>query len=348
MSGDTADFGGFRGISRANVQNGPSLSSPSTVHSSMFTVQRSEIPPVHQPDLVAVQRHDLAAVQGPEVFPVQPDPPRQLERSLTVQPLSDLAGSRTENTAVQSSHCVCSKELELWYQFVGLCGISEASSSGMLVVSCHDVSAFVTSYRFLSAKDTRALAERHALGTRGSSRQDLHRDALRNHKCNVACPALEILYINEDGLPEPGAIRSFELNQYFQFLRCGPRDDLSRFSHRNYVICHTDTVSRFVSMYNPLTVKHLRALTQQLFTLQTIVETSSRAVQCAPNTAPYNNKTLERKSESNWLHKGRRPTVCSILKTGVGKVTEHWDPPDTLLNNSKYRQEVPGMPGGPL
>ncbi|KAJ7691516.1 hypothetical protein B0H16DRAFT_1707497 [Mycena metata] len=239
---------------------------PSTVHDncSSSIVQCSEIPDVQRPDLMTEQQ-GLSAVAGPDMF-VPPN-----------------SGGPAET--VPSMPSVASHELELWYQFVGLSATAAASSVN-LVVSCDNISAFVKSFRFLSVKDTRTLAEGHGLGTRVSSRQNLHRDALRTHHCGASCPglqlymvfrkltqkrrlnpnipslppALEILYINEDGLPEPGAIRSFELNKYFQFLRCGPQDDLSRFSRRNYIICHTDAVSRFVSMYNALTVKHLRAL----------------------------------------------------------------------------------------
>ncbi|KAJ7771530.1 hypothetical protein B0H16DRAFT_1685514 [Mycena metata] len=201
---------------------------PSTVHDncSSSIVQCSEIPDVQRPDLMTEQQ-GLSAVAGPDMF-VPPN-----------------SGGPAET--VPSMPSVASHELELW---------------------------------FLSVKDTRTLAEGHGLGTRVSSRQNLHRDALRTHHCGASCPglqlymvfrkltqkrrlnpnipslppALEILYINEDGLPEPGAIRSFELNKYFQFLRCGPQDDLSRFSRRNYIICHTDAVSRFVSIVPQFTI----------------------------------------------------------------------------------------------
>ncbi len=74
---------------------------------------------------------------------------------------------------------------------------------------------------------------------------------------------LNILYSQHYESREPGVISSFALNKYFQFIRCGSVEELTKVANsfdKNYVLCRTSDISRFVSMFSPLTVTDLRAL----------------------------------------------------------------------------------------
>lgn len=85
-------------------------------------------------------------------------------------------------------------------------------------------------------------------------------DAIERPTLN--CPAaLKIHFDNEYGDTAAGVVRTFTLNKYFEFLRCGTLNDLSKSPHEPQdILCITSNISLFITSFLYLSVKQLRLI----------------------------------------------------------------------------------------
>ncbi|KAJ7017921.1 hypothetical protein C8F04DRAFT_1199701 [Mycena alexandri] len=175
----------------------------SPIPCSPFAVYPSDPTEVHRPEMFNVQRKPkMFTLQRPELCTIRDQTSKEPARSMPL---------------------ISSPELELWTLELWQKDMHWAHEVHPAKIC---ITIFLGVTNAMSPAPSIRASERHGFGqTHGITGEAEAGDSLS------PASALEILYINEDGLPEPGAIRSFELNQYFQFLRCSLRDDLSRFSH---------------------------------------------------------------------------------------------------------------------
>jgi alpha-D-ribose 1-methylphosphonate 5-triphosphate synthase subunit PhnH len=69
---------------------------------------------------------------------------------------------------------------------------------------------------------------------------------------------LNIWYLNEKDSQEAGVVSTLSLNKQFQLVQCGSATEPAK--SQILLIKISDVEARFVSMFDPLAVRNLRAL----------------------------------------------------------------------------------------